>query len=140
MKRVDPPDKTTLEKSIRRRSMSDFRIEYASTSCIPSNSSPIKSGRNRTSGARNFAGPIYREKSFRAKTNVRHIGKLVLHVYETMQLDEIFEKLYIFWAIHISNPYTVLQVKKNCFIKNHAKLDLCIGSTTSQNQTINNYN
>ena len=57
-----------------------------------------------------------------------------------MQLDEIFEKLYIFWAIHISNPYTVLQVKKNCFIKNHAKLDLCIGSTTSQNQTINNYN
>lgn len=58
LKSVDPPDKTTLEKSIRRRSMSDFRIEYARTSCIPSNSSPIKSGRNRTSGARNFAGPI----------------------------------------------------------------------------------
>ena len=113
MKRVDPPDKTTLEKSIRRRSMSDFRIEYASTSCIPSNSSPIKSGRKRTSGARNFAGPIYRDKNFQAKTNKHHIGKLVLHVYETMQYDGFFEKWYIFLYSATSEKKLLLKFMQN---------------------------
>jgi hypothetical protein len=37
-----------------RRSMSDFCMEKTSTSCRPSYSSPIRSGRNSTSGARNL--------------------------------------------------------------------------------------
>ena len=46
-----------LANRTRRRSMSDFWIAYDSTSCIPSHSSPIKSGLNNNSGARYLAGP-----------------------------------------------------------------------------------
>lgn len=52
-----------LEKSVRRKSMSDFWIANTSTSWIPSLSSPIKSGLNSSSGARNLEGPICGGKS-----------------------------------------------------------------------------
>ena len=54
---VDPPERTIFENSVRLRSISDFLIAYVSTSWIPSHSSPIRSGRNRSSGARNRAKP-----------------------------------------------------------------------------------
>lgn len=73
---VDPPDKMICEKSVLRRSMSDFMIAWTSDSwtpisrhtikyacgksgCIPLHSDPISSGRKSTSGARNFSAPIY---------------------------------------------------------------------------------
>ncbi len=56
MKRVEPPDRTMLEYRVFLRSKSDFRIELASTSCIPSDSSPTMSGLNKSSGA------LYREE------------------------------------------------------------------------------
>ena len=63
LKSVDPPDNTMLAKSVRLRSMSDFCMANASTSCIPSHSSPIRSGRNSNSGARNLAGPTWQNNS-----------------------------------------------------------------------------
>lgn len=59
LNKVEPPERTIFWNSILRKSISDFCIAYVSTSCIPSHSSPMRSGRNRTSGARNLAGPIW---------------------------------------------------------------------------------
>lgn len=60
LNRVEPPERTMLEKSVRLRSMSDFWMANTSTSWMPSLSSPIRSGLNRSSGARNREGPICR--------------------------------------------------------------------------------
>lgn len=60
LNRVEPPERTMLEKSVRRRSMSDFWMANTSTSWMPSLSSPIRSGLNSSSGARNREGPICR--------------------------------------------------------------------------------
>ena len=48
-----------LENSVRRRSMSDLWMAKTSTSWSPSLSSPIRSGWNSSSGARNRAGPTF---------------------------------------------------------------------------------
>ena len=63
LNRVEPPERTMLEKSVRRKSMSDFWMANTSTSWMPSLSSPIRSGLNRSSGARNREGPICRVES-----------------------------------------------------------------------------
>lgn len=60
LNRVEPPERTMLEKRVRLRSMSDFWMANTSTSWMPSLSSPIRSGLNRSSGARNREGPICR--------------------------------------------------------------------------------
>lgn len=60
LNRVEPPERTMFEKSVRRRSMSDFWMANTSTSWMPSLSSPIRSGLNSSSGARNREGPICR--------------------------------------------------------------------------------
>lgn len=57
LKSVEPPESTMLEKSVRRRSMSDLWMAKASTSWSPSLSSPTRSGWNSSSGARKRAGP-----------------------------------------------------------------------------------
>lgn len=63
LKRVEPPESTMLENNVRLKSISDFWIANTSTSCSPSHSSPIRSGRNSSSGARNRAGPICKQRS-----------------------------------------------------------------------------
>jgi len=63
LRSVEPPDSTMFEKRVRRRSMSDFWMAKASTSWIPSLSSPIRSGLKRSSGALNRAGPICERKT-----------------------------------------------------------------------------
>lgn len=62
LNKVDPPDRTIFWNKTLLRSKSDFCIEYKSTSWSPSHSSPIKSGLNKTSGARKRAGPILNKK------------------------------------------------------------------------------
>ena len=57
---VDPPERTMFWKRSFRRSMSDLWMAKTRHSWRPSYSSPIRSGRKRTSGARNRAGPISR--------------------------------------------------------------------------------
>lgn len=56
--KVEPPASTILWYNFFRTSKSDFCMEYTNASCKPSHSSPIKSGWNKTSGARKRAGPI----------------------------------------------------------------------------------
>lgn len=63
LKSVEPPDSTMLEKSVRLRPTSDFWMAKTSTSWSPSHSSPIRSGRNKSSGARKRAEPICKERS-----------------------------------------------------------------------------
>ena len=75
LKSVDPPDNTMFEKSVRRKSMSDFWMAKARTSCIPSHSSPIRSGRNSSSGARNRACPTCNERAIPPMTMWRADGQ-----------------------------------------------------------------
>lgn len=61
-KSVEPPERITCENSVLRRSRSDFIMACTRHSCTPRASEPMISGRNNTSGARNFSGPIYTKR------------------------------------------------------------------------------
>ena len=50
-RRVDPPARTTCEKSVDRRSISDFMMESTKISATPASSDPIKDGSNKMLGA-----------------------------------------------------------------------------------------
>lgn len=83
---VEPPERTMFWNNTLRRSKSDFCMEYTRTSWRPSYSSPMRSGRNKTSGALNRAGPIYRwrdnntfQLQISGSTQIKHLLNYTNH-------------------------------------------------------------